>query len=74
MPWYVLWALPAAVVAGNRWWPAFTGLALLSYLNYADGVGAAAWWKWLEYGTLAALIAWEWRRAPGRVDDRGAIS
>ena len=64
MPWYVLWALPAAIVAGNRWWAAFTGLALLSYLNYADGVGAAVWWKWLEYGTLAAIIAWEARRRP----------
>ena len=63
MPWYVLWALPAAVVAGNRWWPVFTGLALLSYLNYADGVGPALWWKWIEYGALVALVAWEGRRA-----------
>lgn len=69
MPWYVLWALPMAVVAGNRAWPVFTGLALLSYLNYADGAGLL-WWKWLEYGLFGMALVWDAGRRDEAVDLR----
>ena len=60
MPWYLAWALPFAIAAGNRSWIAFTGLAFLSYLFYVDQ-GAATWWLWLEWGALAAVAGWEMR-------------
>ncbi len=61
MPWYVAWALPLAVLAGNRSWLLLSGLCLLSYLFYVDGV-ELAWWLWLEYGLYFAALAVEWRR------------
>ncbi len=60
MPWYVLWALPAAVLAGSRSWPLLTGLSLLSYLTYADGV-STLWWKWIEYGLFFVAVIWDLR-------------
>ncbi len=65
MPWYLLWALPFAVASGARAWPLATGLALLSYLIYIDGV-ERAWWLILEHGLIWGLIgwdAWRWRQA-----------
>ncbi len=70
MPWYLTWALPFALAAGNRSWVAFTGLAFLSYLFYVDR-GAAGWWLWVEYGLFFAVAAWESRRmATARRDGR----
>jgi len=62
MPWYLLWALPLAAVVGCWSWIGLTGLSLLSYLVYLDGI-ERAWWLWLEYGFFAALVALEWSRA-----------
>ena len=71
MPWYVLWPLPLAIAAGDRiLWPAFTALALLSYLFYAEQV-ERSWWLWLEYGGLLALAAARWRRLGRRTGGAG---
>lgn len=64
MPWYLLWALPLLAASGAWWaWPATTGLSLLSYGVYIDGVERASWLA-LEHGLIAAvlLLAWwsEW--------------
>lgn len=67
MPWYTLWVLPCAVLCRNRAWIAFTGLTLLSYLVYVDGV-EHAWWRWVEYGGLAFALAVE-ARSRRRRDD-----
>ncbi len=64
MPWYLLWALPLAVVAGARWWLVFTALSMLSYLVYVDQ-SEHAWWLWLEYGGL--LAAWVVERGRRRL-------
>jgi len=61
MPWYVPWALPLAALAGVLTWPVFSALCLISYLVYLDRAGLV-WQLWLEYGLLAALALWEWRR------------
>ncbi len=45
MPWYLLWALPLAAVVGCLSWMGLTGLSLLSYLIYLDGI-EQAWWLW----------------------------
>jgi hypothetical protein len=61
MPWYLLWALPFAVLSRHRSWTALTGLALLSYLTYLFRA-EHLWWRWAEYGSFAVLAAWEaWR-------------
>jgi alpha-1,6-mannosyltransferase len=62
MPWYLIWALPLATVVGCWSWIGLTGLSLLSYLIYLDGI-ERAWWLWLEYGLFAVLVAFEWARA-----------
>jgi len=61
MPWYLIWALPLAAVVGCLSWVGLTGLSLLSYLIYLDGI-EQAWWLWAEYGLFAVLVAFEWLR------------
>lgn len=62
MPWYLLWALPLAAVVGCLSWVGLTGLSLLSYLIYVDGL-ERVWWLWVEYGLFAVLVTIEWLRA-----------
>jgi hypothetical protein len=64
MPWYLLWALPAAILAGYRSWILLTALSLLSYLIYADQI-QYAWWLWVEHGIFLAALGWEIARRPG---------
>jgi alpha-1,6-mannosyltransferase len=61
MPWYLLWALPLAAVVGCLSWVGLTGLSLLSYLIYVDGI-ERVWWLWVEYGLFAVLVTIEWLR------------
>ena len=60
MPWYMLWALPFAVVAGYPAWAVCSVLSLVSYLFYVDQV-ELAWWRWLEYTGFAAAFLWQAR-------------
>ena len=65
MPWYLLWALPFAVLAGYPSWAVLCVLSLLSYLFYV-GEAEHAWWRVVEYGGFA--LAWVWQeRWSGRV-------
>jgi hypothetical protein len=61
MPWYLAWALPFALLSGNRSWVVLTGLAFLSYLFYADPT-RYLWWVWVEFGLFFGLWAIEDRR------------
>lgn len=67
MPWYLIWALPFAVLlaalARRRLvrrvaplWAVLCCLSILSYYFYAEQV-EHAWWRWLEYGGVAVLAA-----------------
>ena len=67
MPWYLIWALPFAVLlsalARRRLvrrlaplWAVLCCLSMLSYYFYAEQV-EYAWWRWLEYGGVAVLAA-----------------
>ena len=70
MPWYLIWALPFAVIVGFPSWAVFCFLSLLSYSFYA-GESEQVWWRVVEYGGL--VFAWIWQerlsvgpaRAPG---------
>jgi len=63
MPWYLTWALPFAVVIGNRSWVLLTGLSFLSYLFYVDQ-GASSWWLWAEYGLFLGAAILEAKSRP----------
>jgi alpha-1,6-mannosyltransferase len=69
MPWYVLWALPLAVVARSRAWIAFSALSMLSYLVYV-AEAEHGWWLLLEHASVWTLLAhdlWRWeKRGPLR--------
>lgn len=57
-PWYVCWLLPVLCVHRSPAFLAFTGLVMLAYVYYHDqALDPPA--RILEYGTLAALLAWE---------------
>lgn len=58
MPWYLVWALPFAVLTGRRSWVLLSALSLLSYLVYATHA-ERAWWLWLEHGGFVVALAWE---------------
>ncbi len=58
MPWYLLWALPAAVLVGCWSWQILLGLSLLSYLIYVDQ-REETWVLVLGHGTFAVLVATE---------------
>lgn len=55
MPWYLIWALPFALIAGFPAWAVLCVLSLLSYAFYASEV-EQAWWRVVEYGGFVA--AW----------------
>ena len=44
-----------------RPWLWLTGLSMLSYLVYIDGI-ERAWWRWIEFGGFAMILAIEARR------------
>ncbi len=59
MPWYLLWALPLAILVDSRAWIHATCLAFLTYLIYIDGV-ERAWLLVLFHGAVWGLLAIEW--------------
>lgn len=59
MPWYLPWALPLAILIGDRSWVALMAMSLLSYLFYVERV-EHAWWLWLEYGVFFSVLAAQW--------------
>jgi hypothetical protein len=59
MPWYLMWALPFAVIAGFPSWAVLCFLSLLSYSFYAGEV-EHGWWRVVEYGGFA--LAWAWQQ------------
>lgn len=59
-PWYLLWMLPWAALAGQRAWLALSGLILLSYLPQFAGVELIPWLFviiWLPF----AVLLWRYR-------------
>jgi alpha-1,6-mannosyltransferase len=61
-PWYVLWLVPFLCVRPSRAALFFTGGVTLSYIHYLVDPRSLPMWAWLaEYGTLYALLLWEWR-------------
>jgi hypothetical protein len=60
-PWYALWALPWAALAGHRAWLALSGLALLSYLAPYAGVPVWPWIYAAVWGPFFLLLAAEAR-------------
>jgi alpha-1,6-mannosyltransferase len=82
-PWYVLWALPFAVLRGVRGWIALTGLVFLAYwgLGTYQTRGTwlqPAWIPWVVYIPVYLLLAHDALRAqrftrcrhmPGRQQD-----
>ncbi len=59
-PWYVVWVLPLAVIAGNRVWIAFSALVCLAFLVMVEGHEYPAVLV-LEYGALPFLVWRQWR-------------
>jgi alpha-1,6-mannosyltransferase len=60
MPWYVIWALPLAVIARRRAWLYFSALVCAAFQVMIDET-ERGWVLWLEYGLLALLCAIELR-------------
>jgi hypothetical protein len=58
MPWYLIWALPFAAFYRGWSWIALTGLSLLSYLIYIDGV-EHTYWLWIEYSLFFVICGWD---------------
>jgi len=77
MPWYLVWALPFAVLLSTHGrsalvrqigplWAVLCCLSLLSYYFYAEQL-EYAWWRWVEYGgvgSIALLAAGRARHDP----------
>ncbi len=62
MPWYVIWALPLAIIARFRAWVYFSGLVCAAFQVMVDET-ERGWVLWLEYGMFALLCAMELFRA-----------
>jgi alpha-1,6-mannosyltransferase len=61
-PWYVIWLLPLGVLAWNRAAIFFSVSVCMAFLVMVRGVE----WPWaliLEYGSLAAIVAWSFSLA-----------
>ncbi len=56
MPWYVIWALPLAIIARHRVWIYFTTLVCAAFQVMVDET-ERGWVLWLEYGLFALLCA-----------------
>ncbi|MEX2355600.1 MAG: hypothetical protein WD535_01065, partial [Thermaerobacterales bacterium] len=69
-PWYLLLGLPLLAFYAPRWAVAFSGLIMLSYLNYHfDPWRLPLWVRTLEYLPVYLLLAWE---LPQMLRRRGA--
>lgn len=58
MPWYVIWALPLAIIAHHRVWLYFSALVCAAFQVMVDET-ERGWVLWLEYGLFALLCAME---------------
>lgn len=58
MPWYVIWALPLAIIARFRAWVYFSALVCAAFQVMVDET-ERGWVLWLEYGLFALLCAME---------------
>jgi hypothetical protein len=72
MPWYLLWALPFAILAGYPSWAVLCVLSLLSYLFYV-GEAEHAWWRVVEYGGFALAWILQERWSGQAVDGSGRL-
>jgi hypothetical protein len=63
-PWYLLWVLPWAALAGQARWLWAAAAAPLAYLPATAGV---AWWPWLHLASWGPflLLWWYERRCAG---------
>ena len=57
-PWYLLWVLPWAALAGQRRWLWASAAAPLAYLPAAAGI---EWWPWLHLVTWTPFLLLWWR-------------
>jgi hypothetical protein len=64
-PWYVLWMLPWAALAGHRAWLALSGLILLAYLPQHGGPPLWPWIYLAIWGPFGVLLAFDFRRGRG---------
>jgi hypothetical protein len=72
-PWYVVWILPFAILAGSRAWLLFSGLVFLSYWGrdayHETGVWTQPTWLtlliWVPFLALLAFDALAAQRLPG---------
>ncbi len=64
MPWYIIRALPLAIIAHQRVWLYFSALACAAFQIMIDET-ERGWVLWLEYGLLALLCAIELRHVGG---------
>jgi hypothetical protein len=62
MPWYVIWALPLAIIAQHRVWLYFSALVCAAFQVMVDET-ERGWVLWVEYGLLALFCAMEFFRA-----------
>ena len=62
-PWYLLWVLPWAALAGERRWVWAAAAAPAAYLPATAGVD---WWPWLHLLTWGPFL-WLWWRDRARV-------
>jgi len=60
MQWYATWALPFAVIEGQRFWMWWTGLICVAFLVMIDGVERPLLLA-LEYGALALAAFLDFR-------------
>lgn len=65
MPWYVIWALPLAIIARFRVWVYFSALVCAAFQVMVDET-ERGWVLWLEYGLFALVCAMEYFRAIGK--------
>jgi len=72
MPWYVIWALPLAIIARYRAWVYFSALVCAAFQVMVDEA-ERGWVLWLEYGLFALLCAIE-LRGVSRCDREGEAS
>lgn len=62
-PWYTALPIVLCLFTNYRWPIVWSGLILLTYVNYSYGeYYENLWVVALEYGLLAVYMAWEWRR------------
>lgn len=68
MPWYATWALPFAILSGQRIWLIWTAVVCLAFFVMIDGKERAATLA-LEYGVLVCVWLLELNGARRRVNE-----